>query len=162
MTGKVEEVIFQEFIYLNLFDIHVIYVIEIYLCVLVMFVLGVFLVKCQAWILQYMYQFFFIILQEFCLKVNQFVFVSGAEDYKELWGQRTIRSKCLSVWIRRWWEWTLVSLNHTVSNKGHESSGHQGNTPVSSYDGFTSLRWCSSVSEARKVFVYVNGGTDTV
>ena len=34
------------------------------------------------------------------------------------------------------------------------------NTPVSSYDGVTSLCWCSSVSEARKVFVHVNGGTD--
>ena len=34
------------------------------------------------------------------------------------------------------------------------------NTPISSYDGVTSLCWCSSVSKARKVFVYVNGGTD--
>ena len=34
------------------------------------------------------------------------------------------------------------------------------NTPVSSYDGVTSLCRCSSVSEMRKVFVYVNGGTD--
>ena len=34
------------------------------------------------------------------------------------------------------------------------------NTPVSSYDGVTSLCRCSSVSEVRKVFVYVNGGTD--
>ena len=34
------------------------------------------------------------------------------------------------------------------------------NTPVSSYDGFTSLCWRSSVNEARKVFVNVNGGTD--
>ena len=29
-----------------------------------------------------------------------------------------------------------------------------------SYDGVTSLCRCSSVSEVRKVFVYVNGGTD--
>ena len=34
------------------------------------------------------------------------------------------------------------------------------NTPVSSYDGVTFLCRCSSVSEVRKVFVYVNGGTD--
>ena len=34
------------------------------------------------------------------------------------------------------------------------------NTPVSSYDVVTSLCWCSSVREARKVFVYVNGGAD--
>ena len=34
------------------------------------------------------------------------------------------------------------------------------NTPVSSYDGVTSLCRCSSISEVRKVFVYVNGGTD--
>ena len=34
------------------------------------------------------------------------------------------------------------------------------NTPVSSYDVVTSLCSYSSVSEARKVFVYVNGGTD--
>ena len=49
--------------------------------------------------------------------VHQFVFVPGAEDCKELWGQRSIRSKCLSVWIRGWWERTLVSLNQTVSLK---------------------------------------------
>ena len=36
--------------------------------------------------------------------------------------------------------------------------GH--NTPVSSYDKVTSLCRCSSVNEARKVFIYVNGGTD--
>ena len=34
------------------------------------------------------------------------------------------------------------------------------NTPVSSYDGDSSLCRFSSVIEARKVFVYVNGGTD--
>ena len=34
------------------------------------------------------------------------------------------------------------------------------NTPVYSYDGITSLSRCSSVSEARKAFVYVNGGSD--
>ena len=34
------------------------------------------------------------------------------------------------------------------------------NTPVSSYDVVTSLCSYSSVSEARKVFVYVNGGAD--
>ena len=34
------------------------------------------------------------------------------------------------------------------------------NTPVSSYDVVTSLCSYSSVSEVRKVFVYVNGGTD--
>ena len=32
------------------------------------------------------------------------------------------------------------------------------NTSVSSYDGVTSF--CSSVSEARKVFVWVSSGTD--
>ena len=37
---------------------------------------------------------------------------------------------------------------------------HCTNSPVSSYDGVISLCWCSSVSEARKVFVYVNGETD--
>ena len=31
------------------------------------------------------------------------------------------------------------------------------NTPVSSYDGVTSLCRCSSVSEVKNVFVYVNG-----
>ena len=59
--------------------------------------------------------------------VHQFVFVPGAEDCKELWGQRSIRSKCLSVWIRGWWERSLVSLNHTISKKDHGSSDHQGN-----------------------------------
>ena len=48
---------------------------------------------------------------------HQFVFVPGAEDCKELWGQRSIRSKCLSIWIRGWRERTLVSLNQTVSLK---------------------------------------------
>ena len=33
-------------------------------------------------------------------------------------------------------------------------------TSVSSYNRVTSLCKCSSVSEVRKVFVYVNGGTD--
>ena len=33
------------------------------------------------------------------------------------------------------------------------------NTPVSSYDGVVFLCMCSSVSEVRKVFVYVIGGT---
>ena len=42
-----------------------------------------------------------------------------------------------------------------LSNKRRVS-----NTPVSSYDEVTSLCMCSSFSEARKVFVYVNGGTD--
>ena len=54
------------------------------------------------------------------------------------------------------------------SQKGENTFSHLINvalrkcvyTPVSSYDGVTSLCWCSSVSEARKVFVYVNGGTD--
>ena len=35
-------------------------------------------------------------------------------------------------------------------------------TPVSSYDVVTSLCSYSSISEARKVFVYVNGETDAV
>ena len=35
------------------------------------------------------------------------------------------------------------------------------NTPVYSYDGVTSFCRCSSVSEVRKVFVYVNGDTDS-
>ena len=34
------------------------------------------------------------------------------------------------------------------------------NKPVLSYDRVTSLCRCSSVSEARMAFVYVNGGTD--
>ena len=34
------------------------------------------------------------------------------------------------------------------------------NTPVSRYDEVTFLCRCSSVSEARKVFIYVSGGTD--
>ena len=34
------------------------------------------------------------------------------------------------------------------------------NMPVSSYDGVTSLCWCSSINEARKVFICVYGGTD--
>ena len=34
------------------------------------------------------------------------------------------------------------------------------NTPVLSYDGVTPLCRCSFVNETRKVFVYVNGGTD--
>ena len=38
--------------------------------------------------------------------------------------------------------------------------GGEEDTPVSSYDRVTSLCRCSSVIEARMVFVYVNGGTD--
>ena len=34
------------------------------------------------------------------------------------------------------------------------------NTPVSSCDEVTSLCRCSSVSEVRKMYVYVNGGKD--
>ena len=45
--------------------------------------------------------------------------------------------------------------------KGSFQDGiHMDNMPVSSYDVVTSLCLYSSVSEARKVFVYVNGGTD--
>ena len=34
------------------------------------------------------------------------------------------------------------------------------NMPLLIYDGVNSLSKCSSISEVRKVFDYVNGGTD--
>ena len=37
---------------------------------------------------------------------------------------------------------------------------HCCNTPILSYNRVTSLCQCSSVIEARNVFVYVNGGAD--
>ena len=36
------------------------------------------------------------------------------------------------------------------------------NTPVSSYDGVTSLCMCSSVNEGKKVYVFVRSGTNAV
>ena len=55
----------------------------------------------------------------------------------------------------------LIYLFYLFSNYGPSVDIYiNSNTPVSSYDWITSLCGCSSVSEARKVFVYINGGTD--
>ena len=55
---------------------------------------------------------------------------------------------------------TLFSCANLDRNFYLKKNPTMYNTPVSSYDEVTSLCRCSSVSEARKAFVYVNGGTD--
>ena len=51
-------------------------------------------------------------------------------------------------------------MGHIAHLRKNFKSINTFNTPVSSYDVVTSLCSYSSISEVRKVFVYVNGGTD--
>ena len=53
-----------------------------------------------------------------------------------------------------------MNCNAKKEIEGTNNKSEGDNTPVSSYDVVTSLCSYSSVSEVRKVFVYVNGGTD--
>ena len=79
------------------------------------------------------------------------------------WDYRCINVKLVqSFQIKKLLRFIVTSYPTSHADASTRTTLIPLNTPVSSYDGVTSLCWCSSVGEARKVFVlvFVNGGTD--